>query len=203
VRPNPFAVPAGGGQDPAKELVDAPLPGQKAAQVGGTTTAEDVSALTPYYVRTGIGLAFVTSVDYPDFGITSPVNMAPGFAAGVMLGSQFHDNVAFELETGLLYNSVYSNQTGGLTATGLNQVTNVQLVAGGGAGGIFRQVFITGSPDDLTQSQTLSAYQGFGGIQINPGEPDLMVDVQFRYLNSITGQSVPSMSLMGTVTIRF
>ena len=226
VRPNPFAVPAGGGQDPAKELVDAPLPGQKTAQVGGTTTAEDVSALTPYYVRTGIGLAFVTSVDYPDFGITSPVNMAPGFAAGVMLGSQFHDNVAFELETGLLYNSVYSNQTGGLTATGLNQVTNVQLfqvpmmgnfifrtdplgstrirlVAGGGAGGIFRQVFITGSPDDLTQSQTLSAYQGFGGIQINPGEPDLMVDVQFRYLNSITGQSVPSMSLMGTVTIRF
>jgi len=29
------------------------------------------------------------------------------------------------------------------------------------------------------------------------------VDVQFRYLNSISGQSVPSMSLLGTVTIRF
>jgi hypothetical protein len=70
-------------------------------------------------------------------------------------------------------------------------------------GGIFRQVFITGSPNDVTRSQTLSAFQGFGGIQINPGEPDLMVDVQFRYLNSIAGQSVPSMSILGTVTIRF
>jgi len=114
----------------------------------------------------------------------------------------------------------------GISATGMTQVTNIQLfqvpmmgnfvfrtdplagsmvrlVAGGGAGGIFRQVFITGGPNDNTRSQTLSAFQGFGGIQINPGEPDLMVDVQFRYLNSIAGQSVPSMSIMGTVTIRF
>ena len=65
--------------------------------------------------------------------------------------------------------------------------TRIRLVAGGGMGGIFRQVFITGSPNDVTRSQTLSAYQGFGGIQINPGEPDLMVDVQFRYLNSLAG----------------
>ena len=79
----------------------------------------------------------------------------------------------------------------------------VRLVAGGGAGGIFRQVFISGSPNDVTRSQTEPAFQGFGGVQINPGEPDLMVDLQFRYLNSITGQSVPSMSMMGTVTIRF
>ena len=152
--------------------------------------------------------------------------MAPGFATGVMLGTQFHDNIAFEIEGGLLYNSVYSNQTDGLTATDLTQVTNVQLfqvpmmgnfifrtdplgatriqlVAGGGAGGIFRQIFITGSPNDVTRSQTEPAFQGFGGVQINPGVPDLMVDVQFRYLNSITGQSVPSMSIMGTVTIRF
>jgi hypothetical protein len=143
-----------------------------------------------------------------------------------MLGAQFHKNIAFELEGGLIYNSVYQNQLKGISATDLNQVTNIQLfqvpmmgnfifrtdpladskirlVAGGGAGGIFRQVFITGSPNDVTRSQTLSAFQGFGGIQINPGEPDLMVDVQFRYLNSIAGQSVPSMSIMGTVTIRF
>jgi hypothetical protein len=81
--------------------------------------------------------------------------------------------------------------------------SKIRLVAGGGAGGIFRQVFITGSPNDNTRSQTLSAFQGFGGIQINPGVPDLMVDVQFRYLNSIAGQSVPSLSILGTVTIRF
>jgi hypothetical protein len=30
-----------------------------------------------------------------------------------------------------------------------------------------------------------------------------MVDLQFRYLNSLAGQSVPSMSVLGTVTIRF
>jgi hypothetical protein len=223
---NPFAQNPAYGRNPADELVDAPLPGQKPATAGAPATEGDGSALTPFYVRTGVGLSFVTNVDYPDFGITSTVNMAPGFATGLMLGAQFHDNIAFEIEGGLLYNSVYSNQTGGLTATDLTQVTNVQLfqvpmmgnfifrtdplgatrirlVAGGGAGGIFRQVFITGSPNDVTRSQTVSAYQGFGGIQINPGEPDLMVDVQFRYLNSLAGQSVPSMSIMGTVTVRF
>ena len=152
--------------------------------------------------------------------------MQPGFATGVMLGAQFHDNIAFESEGGLLYNSVYQNQLEGISATEMTQVTNIQLfqvpmmgnfvfrtdpladskirlVAGGGAGGIFRQVFITGGPNDVTRSQTEPAFQGFGGIQINPGEPDLMVDLQFHYLNSITGQSVPSMSIMGTVTIRF
>ena len=226
VQPNPYAVNPAYGQNPADELTDAPLPGQKPGPSGAVTSEGDASTLTPFYVRTGIGLSFVTNVDYPDFGISSTVNMAPGFATGLMVGAQFHDNVAFEIEGGLLYNSVYSNQTGGITATDLSQVTNVQLfqvpmmgnfifrtdplgstrirlVAGGGAGGIFRQVFITGSPNDVTRSQTVSAYQGVGGIQINPGEPDLMVDVQFRYLNSLAGQSVPSMSIMGTVTIRF
>jgi hypothetical protein len=223
--PNPYALPPTYGSDPSKELTDAPLPGQKSAD-GTTPASSDSQELYPFYVRTGVGLSFVTTVDYPDFGINSDVPMAPGFATGVMLGAQFHENIAFEIEGGLLYNSVYSNQTGGLTASDLTQVTNVQLfqvpmmgnfvfrtdplgatrirlVAGGGMGGIFRQVFITGSPNDVTRSQTLSAYQGFGGIQINPGEPDLMVDVHFRYLNSIAGQSVPSMSIMGTVTIRF
>jgi len=210
--------------DPNAEVVDRPLPGTK-SETGGSSAGNDGS-LTPYYVRTGIGLSFITNVDYPDFGITGGVDMAPGFATGVMLGTQFHDNIAFEIEGGLLYNTVYSNQTGNVTATNMTQVTNVQLfqvpmmgnfifrtdplgstrirlVAGGGMGGIFRQIFVTGSPDNYTESQTLGAYQGFGGIQINPGEPDLMVDVQFRYLNSISGQSVPSMSMMGTVTIRF
>ena len=190
------------------------------------TIGGEAGTLTPFYVRTGIGLSFVTTVDYPDFGLSGDVPMQPGFATGVMLGAQFHDNIAFEIEGGLLYNSVYQNQLNGISATDMTQVTNIQLfqvpmmgnfvfrtdplagsmvrlVAGGGAGGIFRQVFITGGPNDNTRSQTLSAYQGFGGIQINPGEPDLMVDVQFRYLNSIAGQSVPSMSIMGTVTIRF
>ena len=211
--------------DPNTELVDRPLPGKK-SEAAESPAGENGGALTPYYVRTGIGLSFITNVDYPDFGITGGVDMAPGFATGVMLGTQFHDNIAFEIEGGLLYNTVYSNQTGNVTATTMTQVTNVQLfqvpmmgnfifrtdplgatrirlVAGGGMGGIFRQIFVTGSPDNYTESQTLGAYQGFGGIQINPGEPDLMVDVQFRYLNSISGQSVPSMSIMGTVTIRF
>jgi hypothetical protein len=165
-------------------------------------------------------------VDYPDFGISGDVPLQPGFATGVMLGAQFHENIAFEIEGGLLYNSVYQNQLEGISAEDMTQVTNIQLfqvpmmgnfifrtdplagsmfrlVAGGGAGGIFRQVFITGGPNDVTRSQTEPAFQGFGGVQINPGEPDLMVDLQFRYLNSITGQSVPSMSIMGTVTIRF
>jgi len=190
------------------------------------TIGGEAGTLTPFYVRTGVGLSFVTTVDYPDFGLSGDVPMQPGFATGVMLGAQFHDNIAFEIEGGLLYNSVYQNQLEGISATDMTQVTNVQLfqvpmmgnfvfrtdplagsmvrlVAGGGMGGIFRQVFITGSPNDVTRSQTLSAFQGFGGIQINPGVPDLMVDVQFRYLNSIGGQSVPSMSIMGTVTIRF
>jgi len=191
------------------------------ASIGG-----EAGTLTPFYVRTGIGLSFVTTVDYPDFGLSGDVPMQPGFATGVMLGAQFHDNIAFEIEGGLLYNSVYQNQLDGISSTDMTQVTNIQLfqvpmmgnfvfrtdplagsmvrlVAGGGMGGIFRQVFITGSPNDVTRSQTLSAFQGFGGIQINPGVPDLMVDVQFRYLNSMAGQSVPSMSIMGTVTIRF
>ena len=218
--PNPYSLPPSYGSDPSKDLTDAPIPGQKSTD-GIAPAGADSQELFPFYVRTGAGLSFVTTVDYPDFGISSDVPMAPGFATGVMLGTQFHDNIAFEIEGGLLYNSVYSNQTDGLTATDLTQVTNVQLfqvpmmgnfifrtdplgatriqlVAGGGAGGIFRQIFITGSPNDVTRSQTEPAFQGFGGVQINPGVPDLMVDV-----HSITGQSVPSMSIMGTVTIRF
>jgi len=217
--------------DPNVELVDQAIPGTKPVGIDPESgklsgLGDEANPLTPFYVRTGIGLSFVTSVDYPDFGISGDVEMQPGFATGLMLGAQFHDNIAFEIEGGLLYNSVYQNQLEGISATGMTQVTNVQLfqvpmmgnfifrtdpladskirlVAGGGAGGIFRQIFISGSPNDNTRSQTLSAFQGFGGIQINPGEPDLMVDVQFRYLNSISGQSVPSMSLLGTVTIRF
>jgi len=229
--PHPLSKPPSPLTDPNAELVDQPIPGTK--PVGQESESgklsvlgEEATQLTPFYVRTGIGLSFVTSVDYPDFGISGNVEMQPGFATGVMLGAQFHDNIAFEIEGGLLYNSVYQNQLEGISASQMSQVTNIQLfqvpmmgnfvfrtdplagskirlVAGGGAGGIFRQVFISGSPNDNTRSQTLSAFQGFGGIQINPGVPDLMVDVQFRYLNSIAGQSVPSMSLMGTVTIRF
>jgi hypothetical protein len=215
--------------DPNQELVDAPLPGQKTAEgaASGTNLAEgEVAELTPFYVRTGIGLAFVTTVDYPDFGLSGDVPFQPGFATGLMLGAQFHKNVAFEIEGGLLYNSVYQNQLSGISATDMAGITNLQLfqvpmmgnfifrtdplagsmvrlVAGGGAGGLFRQMFITGGPNDVTRSQTVTAFQGFGGIQINPGEPDLMVDLQFRYLNSLAGQSVPSMSVLGTVTIRF
>ena len=218
--------------DPNAELIDRPLPGAKAGEAGDASSSSlsgtdaEAGTLTPFYVRTGIGLSFVTTVDYPDFGISGNVPMQPGFATGLMLGAQFHDNIAFEIEGGLLYNSVYQNQLTGISATDMTQVTNIQLfqvpmmgnfvfrtdpladskirlVAGGGAGGIFRQVFITGGPNDNTRSQTLTAFQGFGGVQINPGVPDLMVDVQFRYLNSIAGQSVPSMSIMGTVTIRF
>jgi hypothetical protein len=216
--------------DPNAELIDRPLPGAKVGEPENASSPSGIggeaSTLTPFYVRTGIGLSFVTSVSYPDFGISGDIQMQPGFATGLMLGAQFHDNIAFEIEGGLLYNSVYHNQLDGVGATDMTSVTNIQLfqvpmmgnfvfrtdplagsmvrlVAGGGMGGIFRQVFITGGPNDVTRSQTLSAYQGFGGVQINPGVPDLMVDVQFRYLNSITGQSVPSMSIMGTVTIRF
>jgi len=229
--PHPLSKPPSLLTDPNAELVDQPIPGTKLeskdAESGKLSNfVDEANPLTPFYVRTGIGLSFVTTVDYPDFGISGDVEMQPGFATGLMLGAQFHDNIAFEIEGGLLYNSVYQNQLEGISSTQMNQVTNIQLfqvpmmgnfvfrtdpladskirlVAGGGAGGIFRQMFITGSPNDNTRSQTLSAFQGFGGIQINPGEPDLMVDVQFRYLNSIAGQSVPSMSLMGTVTIRF
>jgi len=227
--PHPLAKPPSLLADPNAELIDQPIAGSKPAEKGGdnlSNLAEEASSLTPFYVRTGVGLSFVTTVSYPDFGISGDVPMQPGFATGLMLGAQFHDNIAFEIEGGLLYNSVYQNQLSGISATDMTQVTNIQLfqvplmgnfvfrtdpladskirlVAGGGAGGIFRQVFITGGPNDNTRSQTLSAFQGFGGIQINPGVPDLMVDVQFRYLNSITGQSVPSMSIMGTVTIRF
>jgi hypothetical protein len=229
--PHPLSKSPSPLTDPNAELVDQPIPGTKPegkdSESGKLSVlTDDANPLTPFYVRTGIGLSFVTSVDYPDFGISGNVPMQPGFATGVMLGAQFHDNIAFEIEGGLLYNSVYQNQLDGISATDMTQVTNIQLfqvpmmgnfvfrtdpladskirlVAGGGAGGIFRQVFITGGPNDTTRSQTLSAFQGFGGIQINPGVPDLMVDVQFRYLNSIAGQSVPSMSIMGTVTIRF
>lgn len=230
--PHPLSQPPSPMADPNAELIDRPLPGAKAGETGDKSlsspsgTDAEAGTLTPFYVRTGVGLSFVTTVDYPDFGINSDVPMAPGFATGVMLGAQFHDNIAFEIEGGLLYNTVYSNQAGNVTATGMSVITNVQLfqvpmmgnfvfrtdplagsmvrlVAGGGMGGIFRQVFVTGPPNNYTESQTLVSYQGFGGVQINPGEPDLMVDLQFRYLNSITGQSVPSMSIMGTVTIRF
>ena len=227
--PHPLAKPPSLLADPNAELIDQPIAGTKPAQKDGenlSSLAEEASSLTPFYVRTGVGLSFVTTVSYPDFGISADVPMQPGFATGLMLGAQFHDNIAFEIEGGLLYNSVYQNQLDGVGATDMTSVTNIQLfqvplmgnfifrtdplagsmvrlVAGGGMGGIFRQVFITGAPNDVTRSQTLSAFQGFGGVQINPGVPDLMVDVQFRYLNSITGQSVPSMSIMGTVTIRF
>jgi len=229
--PHPFSKPPSPLADPNAELLDQPVPGTKAdgknAESGKLSNlGDEANPLTPFYVRTGIGLSFVTSVNYPDFGISGDVPMQPGFATGVMLGAQFHDNIAFEIEGGLLYNSVYQNQLDGIGATDMTTVSNIQLfqvpmmgnfvfrtdplaeskirlVAGGGMGGIFRQVFITGGPNDNTRSQTLSAFQGFGGIQINPGVPDLMVDVQFRYLNSIAGQSVPSMSIMGTVTIRF
>ena len=230
VNPHPLSKPPSPMADPNAELIDRPLPGAKVGESENASSPASIGGeagtLTPFYVRTGIGLSFVTTVDYPDFGLSGDVPMQPGFATGVMLGAQFHDNIAFEIEGGLLYNSVYQNQLEGISATDMTQVTNVQLfqvpmmgnfvfrtdplagsmvrlVAGGGMGGIFRQVFITGSPNDVTRSQTLSAFQGFGGIQINPGVPDLMVDVQFRYLNSIGGQSVPSMSIMGTVTIRF
>ena len=229
--PHPLSKPPSLLTDPNAELVDQPIPGTK--PVGQdpesgklSVMSDEADPLTPFYVRTGIGLSFVTSVDYPDFGISGDVPMQPGFATGLMLGAQFHDNIAFEIEGGLLYNSVYQNQLEGISAEDMTQVTNIQLfqvpmmgnfvfrtdplagsmvrlVAGGGAGGIFRQVFITGGPNDVTRSQTEPAFQGFGGVQINPGEPDLMVDLQFRYLNSITGQPVPSMSIMGTVTIRF
>jgi hypothetical protein len=227
--PHPLSKPPSLLADPNAELMDQPIAGTMPAEKDGknlSNPAEEASSLTPFYVRTGVGLSFVTSVSYPDFGISGDVPMQPGFATGVMLGAQFHDNIAFEIEGGLLYNSVYQNQLEGISATDMTQVTNIQLfqvplmgnfvfrtdpladskirlMAGGGMGGIFRQVFITGSPNDVTRSQTLTAFQGFGGIQINPGVPDLMVDVQFRYLNSIAGQSVPSMSIMGTVTIRF
>ena len=229
--PHPLAKAPSLLADPNVELVDQPIAGTKPdgkdTESGKLSIlGDEASSLTPFYVRTGVGLSFVTSVNYPDFGISGDVPMQPGFATGVMLGAQFHDNIAFEIEGGLLYNSVYQNQLEGISATDMTQVTNIQLfqvpmmgnfvfrtdpladskirlVAGGGAGGIFRQVFITGSPNDVTRSQTLTAFQGFGGIQINPGVPDLMVDVQFRYLNSLAGQSVPSMSIMGTVTIRF
>jgi len=227
--PHPLAKPPSLLADPNAELMDQPIAGTRPTEKEGenlSSLAEEASSLTPFYVRTGVGLSFVTSVSYPDFGISGNVPMQPGFATGLMLGAQFHDNIAFEIEGGLLYNSVYQNQLEGISATDMTQVTNIQLfqvplmgnfvfrtdpladskirlVAGGGAGGIFRQVFITGGPNDNTRSQTLSAFQGFGGIQVNPGVPDLMVDVQFRYLNSMAGQSVPSMSLMGTVTIRF
>jgi hypothetical protein len=229
--PHPLSKPPSLLTDPNAELLDQPIPGTKPdgkdAESGNLSNlGDEANTLTPFYVRTGIGLSFVTTVNYPDFGISGDVPMQPGFATGVMLGAQFHDNIAFEIEGGLLYNSVYQNQLEGISATQMSQVTNIQLfqvpmmgnfvfrtdpladskirlVAGGGAGGIFRQVFITGSPNDATRSQTLSAFQGFGGVQIYPGVPDLMVDVQFRYLNSIAGQSVPSMSIMGTVTIRF
>jgi hypothetical protein len=229
--PHPLAKPPSLLTDPNVELVDQPIPGTKPDTQGAeggslSNLGDEANALTPFYVRTGIGLSFVTTVDYPDFGISGDVPMQPGFATGLMLGAQFHENIAFEIEGGLLYNSVYQNQLDGISATDMTQVTNIQLfqvplmgnfvfrtdpladskirlVAGGGLGGIFRQVFITGSPNDVTRSQTLTAFQGFGGIQINPGVPDLMVDVQFRYLNSIAGQPVPSMSILGTVTIRF
>ena len=228
--PHPLSQPPSPLADPNAELIDRPLPGAKAGETADASSPSGIGGeagtLTPFYVRTGIGLSFVTTVDYPDFGLSGDVPMQPGFATGVMLGAQFHDNIAFEIEGGLLYNSVYQNQLSGISATDMTQVTNIQLfqvplmgnfvfrtdplagsmvrlVAGGGMGGIFRQVFITGSPNDVTRSQTLTAYQGFGGVQINPGVPDLMVDVQFRYLNSMAGQSIPSMSIMGTVTIRF
>ena len=230
--PHPLSKPPSPMTDPNAELIDRPLPGARPGDTGDASfssppgTGAETGTLTPFYVRTGIGLSFVTTVDYPDFGINGDVPMQPGFATGVMLGAQFHDNIAFEIEGGLLYNSVYQNQLDGVGVADMTSVSNIQLfqvpmmgnfvfrtdpladskirlVAGGGMGGIFRQVFITGGPNDNTRSQTLSAFQGFGGIQINPGMPDLMVDVQFRYLNSLAGQSVPSMSIMGTVTIRF
>ena len=85
--------------DPNAELIDRPLPGAKAGETGNASSPSGIGAeagaLTPFYVRTGVGLSFVTTVDYPDFGISGDVPMQPGFATGVMLGAQFHDNIAF------------------------------------------------------------------------------------------------------------
>ena len=56
--------------NPNAELVDQPLPGAKpdikGAEGGSLSNPnEEANALTPFYVRTGIGLSFVTTVDYP------------------------------------------------------------------------------------------------------------------------------------------
>jgi len=96
---HPFVMPPPS-TDPNAELVDRPLPGAK-PESDGSPNGEKENGLTPYYVRTGIGLSFITNVDYPDFGITGGVDMAPGFVTGVMLGTQFHDNIAFEIEGGI------------------------------------------------------------------------------------------------------
>ena len=162
--PHPLSKPPSLLTNPNAELVDQPIPGTKPDAKGAeggslSNLGDEANALTPFYVRTGIGLSFVTTVDYPDFGISGDVEMQPGFATGVMLGTQFHDNIAFEIEGGLLYNSVYQNQLDGISANQMSQVTNIQLfqvpmmgnfvfrtdpladskirlVAGGGAGGI-------------------------------------------------------------------
>jgi hypothetical protein len=48
-----------------------------------------------------------------------------------MLGAQFHDNIAFEIEGGLLYNSVYQNQLDGISATDMtvDKATTYTMVA--------------------------------------------------------------------------
>jgi hypothetical protein len=106
--PHPLSKPPSLLTDPNAELVDKPIQGTKPASQDSengklSALSDEANPLTPFYVRTGIGLSFVTSVDYPDFGISGDVPMQPGFATGVMLGAQFHDNIAFEIEGGLLY----------------------------------------------------------------------------------------------------
>ena len=70
--------------DPNAELIDRPLPGTKAGETGDVSSPTKIGAeagtLTPFYVRTGIGLSFVTTVDYPDFGISGDVPMQPGLS---------------------------------------------------------------------------------------------------------------------------
>ena len=88
--PHPLSKPPSPMADPNAELIDRPLPGAKAGEAGDKSlsspsgTDAEAGTLTPFYVRTGIGLSFVTSVSYPDFGISGDVPMQPGFATGVM-----------------------------------------------------------------------------------------------------------------------
>ena len=84
--PHPLSKAPSPLTDPNAELIDRPLPGAKAGETGDASSSSpsaiggEAGTLTPFYVRTGIGLSFVTTVDYPDFGISGDVPMQPGFA---------------------------------------------------------------------------------------------------------------------------
>ena len=77
--PHPLAKPPSPLADPNAELIDRPLPGAKVGEpenASSPVTIEgEAGTLTPFYVRTGIGLSFVTTVDYPDFGLSGDVPM--------------------------------------------------------------------------------------------------------------------------------